>query len=128
MSLPVYQIDAFAAKAFTGNPAAVVLLTRADVARLGAGGDCSGGGHKNAKLTALMQAMGAENNLSETAFIIDQEAGGGGGGDGAGGDGEPAAKRARTEADAALAAAFSALDRASADVFATATLRNFYAK
>lgn len=50
MRLPLYQIDAFAEKAFTGNPAAVVPTD----------------GPLDA---ALMQAIAAENNLSETAFL-----------------------------------------------------------
>jgi len=50
-SLPLYQIDAFADRPFTGNPAAVVLLD----ARLD---------------DALLQAIAAENNLSETAFVV----------------------------------------------------------
>ena len=52
MRLPLYQIDAFVAEApFTGNPAAVCPL--------------------DAWLPeALMQAIAAENNLSETAFFV----------------------------------------------------------
>lgn len=49
--LPIYQIDAFADAAFTGNPAAVVPLE----AWLG---------------DDVMQAIAAENNLSETAFFV----------------------------------------------------------
>ncbi len=51
MDIPLYQIDAFAERAFAGNPAAVCPLDRpldADV----------------------MQAIAAENNLSETAFVV----------------------------------------------------------
>lgn len=49
--LAIYQIDAFADRPFTGNPAAVVPL--------------------EAPLpVATMQAIAAENNLSETAFIV----------------------------------------------------------
>lgn len=50
MSLPIYQIDAFTDRLFSGNPAAVVPLERwpAD---------------------ATLQAIAAENNLSETAFF-----------------------------------------------------------
>lgn len=56
MRLPLYQIDAFAARPFAGNPAAVVPLT--------------------AWLPDdLMQAIAAENALSETAFFA-PEAGG----------------------------------------------------
>lgn len=50
-SVPVYQVDAFAERPFAGNPAAVVPL--------------------DAWLPdALMQAMAAEHNLSETAFFV----------------------------------------------------------
>lgn len=51
MQLPLYQVDAFAAAPFTGNPAAVVPLERwLD--------------------DALMQAIALENNLSETAYFV----------------------------------------------------------
>lgn len=51
MRLPLYQIDAFADGPFTGNPAAVCPL--------------------DAWLpVATMQAIAAENNLSETAFFV----------------------------------------------------------
>ena len=51
MRLPLYQIDAFADRPFTGNPAAVCPL--------------------DAWLPDnLMQAIAAENNLSETAFFV----------------------------------------------------------
>jgi PhzF family phenazine biosynthesis protein len=51
MKLPIYQVDAFAERPFEGNPAAVVPL--------------------RAWLPAqLMQAIAAENNLSETAFFV----------------------------------------------------------
>lgn len=50
MRLPLFQVDAFASRAFAGNPAAVVPL--------------------QAPLPdALQQAIAAENNLSETAFV-----------------------------------------------------------
>ena len=51
MKIPLYQVDAFASRPFEGNPAAVCPLERwlAD---------------------ALMQAIAAENNLSETAFFV----------------------------------------------------------
>ncbi|MBN2806921.1 MAG: PhzF family phenazine biosynthesis protein [Prolixibacteraceae bacterium] len=52
--LSLYQIDAFAEQAFTGNPAAVVLL-------------------KEWLPDALMQQIAMENNLSETAFIVPME-------------------------------------------------------
>jgi len=50
MSLPLYQVDAFADGPFTGNPAAVVLLDEAAEA-------------------GWMQQVAAEMNLSETAFV-----------------------------------------------------------
>ncbi|QDZ08730.1 PhzF family phenazine biosynthesis protein [Sphingomonas panacisoli] len=51
MRLPIAQIDAFASAPFTGNPAAVMPL--ADWLD-----------------DATLQAIAAENNLSETAFIV----------------------------------------------------------
>jgi predicted PhzF superfamily epimerase YddE/YHI9 len=49
--VPIYQVDAFASRRFAGNPAAVMLLERfAD--------DIS------------LQAIAAENNLAETAFLV----------------------------------------------------------
>ncbi|MBB4266014.1 PhzF family phenazine biosynthesis protein [Roseospira visakhapatnamensis] len=50
-SLPLFQVDAFADRPFTGNPAAVVPLTTWPD-------------------DALLQAIAAENNLSETAFLV----------------------------------------------------------
>lgn len=51
MKLKIYQVDAFARHAFEGNPAAVCPL--------------------DAWLPdALMQSIAAENNLSETAFLV----------------------------------------------------------
>src|ERR1700719_3466774 len=51
MRIPLYQIDAFAERPFTGNPAAVCPL--------------------DAWLPEdMMQAIAAENNLSETAFFV----------------------------------------------------------
>lgn len=51
MRIPLYQVDAFADGPFTGNPAAVCPL--------------------DAWLPdAVMQAIAAENNLSETAFFV----------------------------------------------------------
>ena len=51
LKLPIYQVDAFASRAFEGNPAAVCPLeTWLD--------------------DALMQSIAAENNLSETAFFV----------------------------------------------------------
>ncbi len=50
MRLPLFQVDAFTSRVFAGNPAAVVPL--------------------QAPLPdALQQAIAAENNLSETAFV-----------------------------------------------------------
>jgi PhzF family phenazine biosynthesis protein len=53
MKLKIYQVDAFAAGLFKGNPAAVVPLTRwlAD---------------------ELLQQIAMENNLSETAFFVSE--------------------------------------------------------
>lgn len=51
MKLPYYQIDAFADRLFAGNPAGVCLLDRWPS-------------------DELMQAIAAENNLSETAFLL----------------------------------------------------------
>jgi PhzF family phenazine biosynthesis protein len=51
MSIPLLQVDAFAARPFTGNPAAVCIL---DAAR-----DAS-----------WMQAVALEMNLAETAFLV----------------------------------------------------------
>ncbi|MGE0749780.1 MAG: PhzF family phenazine biosynthesis protein [Variibacter sp.] len=54
MRLPIYQIDAFSDRPFTGNPAAVVLL--------------------EAWLDdETQQAIAAENNMTTTAFLIDDE-------------------------------------------------------
>lgn len=51
MQIPLYQVDAFASRVFSGNPAAVCLLEEwlAD---------------------ERLQAVAAENNLSETAFLV----------------------------------------------------------
>ena len=50
-SIPIYQIDAFASEVFGGNPAAICPLDAwLDDDR--------------------MQAIAAENNLSETAFFV----------------------------------------------------------
>ncbi len=54
MKLPIYTVDAFSAHVFGGNPAAVVVMERwLD--------------------DATLQAIAAENNLSETAFVIPAE-------------------------------------------------------
>jgi PhzF family phenazine biosynthesis protein len=50
MSIRIYHVDAFAEKPFEGNPAAVCLL-------------------KDERPAAWMQAVAAEMNLSETAFM-----------------------------------------------------------
>lgn len=52
MSIPLYQVDAFASRAFSGNPAAVCLLS-------------------TWLEDGVLQAIAAENNLSETAFIVE---------------------------------------------------------
>jgi len=49
--IPIYQLDAFTRERFAGNPAAVMLLPDFPDA-------------------ATMQALAAENNLSETAFLV----------------------------------------------------------
>jgi PhzF family phenazine biosynthesis protein len=56
MDIPVYQVYAFTDRPFTGNPAAVCLLPedRDDL---------------------WMQAVAAEMNLSETAFLLNQSDG-----------------------------------------------------
>lgn len=51
MRTPIFKIDAFATKVFTGNPAAVMPMT-------------------NFPADATMQALAAENNLAETAFLV----------------------------------------------------------
>jgi PhzF family phenazine biosynthesis protein len=51
MNVPIFQVDAFTTRRFAGNPAAVMVLDEfADDARL--------------------QAIAAENNLAETAFLV----------------------------------------------------------
>jgi PhzF family phenazine biosynthesis protein len=51
MKIPIYQVDAFTSAVFSGNPAGVCILNEwID--------DC------------LMQAIAAENNVSETAFLV----------------------------------------------------------
>ena len=51
MRTPIFQIDAFAAHRFAGNPAAVMPMDRFPD-------------------DAVMQAIAAENNLAETAFLV----------------------------------------------------------
>lgn len=56
MIIPIYQVDAFTSEVFSGNPAAICLLDKwlDDTA---------------------MQCIAAENNLSETAFLVRQNDG-----------------------------------------------------
>ncbi|NQU58127.1 MAG: PhzF family phenazine biosynthesis protein, partial [Rhodospirillales bacterium] len=56
MKIPLYQIDAFAERSFSGNPAAICPLDKWPD-------------------DDVMQSIAIENNLSETAFLV--------GGDGA---------------------------------------------
>ncbi len=56
MRLPIFQIDAFADRPFAGNPAAVVIL-------------------QEWLAVPLLQAIAAENNLAETAFLVREPAG-----------------------------------------------------
>ncbi len=51
MNIPIFQVDAFTDKMFSGNPAAVCLL-------------------EEWLTESQMQAIAAENNLSETAFLV----------------------------------------------------------
>jgi PhzF family phenazine biosynthesis protein len=51
MKIPIYQVDAFAASLFSGNPAAVVFP-------------------ESELPFKTMQSIGAENNLAETAFVL----------------------------------------------------------
>lgn len=53
MRTPLFQVDAFAARRFAGNPAAVMPMD-------------------DFPEDAVMQAVAAENNLAETAFLIPQ--------------------------------------------------------
>jgi PhzF family phenazine biosynthesis protein len=53
MNLPLYQVDAFTSRLFSGNPAAVCPLEAWIEDR-------------------ILQAVAAENNLSETAFFVKQ--------------------------------------------------------
>jgi PhzF family phenazine biosynthesis protein len=56
MNIPMYQVDAFTSTVFSGNPAAVCLLdTWLD--------------------DTVLQAVAAENNLSETAFLVQNTTG-----------------------------------------------------
>jgi PhzF family phenazine biosynthesis protein len=49
--VPIYQVDAFASRRFAGNPAAVMVLDRFPD-------------------DPMLQAVAAENNLAETAFLV----------------------------------------------------------
>jgi predicted PhzF superfamily epimerase YddE/YHI9 len=51
--IPFYQVDAFSASPFHGNPAAVCIL-------------------KEMLADKVLQAIAAENNLAETAFLVQQ--------------------------------------------------------
>lgn len=51
MLVPIFQLDAFATRRFSGNPAAVMLLPEFPE-------------------DATLQAVAAENNLAETAFLV----------------------------------------------------------
>src|SRR5271167_4854647 len=51
MRTPIFQIDAFATRLFSGNPAAVMPM-------------------KSFPADATMQSIAAENNLAETAFLV----------------------------------------------------------
>lgn len=51
MRIPLFQLDTFTDRRFAGNPAAVMLLERFPE-------------------DALLQAIAAENNLAETAFLV----------------------------------------------------------
>lgn len=52
-TIPMYQVDAFSDRLFSGNPAAVCLL-------------------EQAVADETMRSIAAENNLSETAFLLPQ--------------------------------------------------------
>src|SRR6185295_7835601 len=51
MRTPIFQIDAFTSRRFAGNPAAVMLMD-------------------SFLEDAVLQALAAENNLAETAFLV----------------------------------------------------------
>lgn len=59
MKLKIDVIDAFASEVFKGNAAAVIVLD----------------GHDDWLAVDLMQSIAAENNLSETAFVLPQSEG-----------------------------------------------------
>src|ERR1041385_4226833 len=51
MRYAIFQVDAFATRLFEGNPAAVVVM-------------------ESFPADAVLQAIAAENNLAETAFLV----------------------------------------------------------
>ena len=51
MRVPIFQLDAFTSRRFSGNPAAVMVM-------------------ESFPPDATMQAIAAENNLAETAFLV----------------------------------------------------------
>src|SRR5690242_4309743 len=55
MRAPLYQVDAFAARRFAGNPAAVLVL-------------------ESFPEDEVMQSVAMENNLAETAFLVKEGA------------------------------------------------------
>jgi PhzF family phenazine biosynthesis protein len=56
MKIPVFQVDAFSSNVFGGNPAAICIL-------------------ENWLDNSVLQKIAAENNLSETAFIVPESPG-----------------------------------------------------
>lgn len=56
MKIPLYQVDAFTNKRFSGNPAAICPLEKW-------------------LPDSTLQSIAAENNLSETAFFVEEESG-----------------------------------------------------
>jgi PhzF family phenazine biosynthesis protein len=56
MKIPIYQVDAFTSEVFSGNPAAVCILD-------------------SWTDDNLLQSIAAENNLSETAFLVRNDGG-----------------------------------------------------
>src|SRR3974377_98181 len=51
MRTPIFQVDAFTTRRFSGNPAAVMPM-------------------RSFPTDAVMQAIAAENNLAETSFLV----------------------------------------------------------
>lgn len=54
MRVPIFQVDAFTTRRYTGNPAAVMAM-------------------QSFPADAVMQAIAAENNLAETAFLVPED-------------------------------------------------------